>query len=243
MRRITRTDCVVYMTSRAAEGRRTERVDGLHTSAVGVLHERLVAGRRVRVLSDWFARMAPEGSRILDVGCGDGSIAALLKKKRPDVSVTGIDVLARERSRIAVQTFDGAYIPFDAGSFDVALLCDVLHHTEDPTVLLREAVRVAKQVLIKDHFREGNTANVRLRFMDWAGNSRFGVALPFNYWRPQQWSAAWQQLGLQPETVETRLGLYPPPIDWFFGAKLHFIALLGKASHSAEPADGVPAQH
>jgi hypothetical protein len=62
--------------------------------------------------------------------------------------------------------------------------------------------------------------------MDWVGNARFGVALPYNYWTRQQWNTAWQQIGLQPEQLVTDLGLYPKPADWVFGAQLHFIALL-----------------
>jgi hypothetical protein len=110
------------------------------------------------------------------------------------------------------------------------LFSDVLHHTVDPIVLLREARRVAaRNVLIKDHYRAGFMAAERLRFMDWVGNARFGVALPYNYWREQQWLDAWRVVGLEPESEVRQLGLYPAPADWVFGAKLHFIALLRKA--------------
>ncbi|MCU1302655.1 MAG: methyltransferase type 11 [Candidatus Sulfotelmatobacter sp.] len=164
---------------------------------------------------------------MLDVGCGDGLISALLQQKRPDISVQGIDVLPRHYTHIPVEIFDGSVFPFANDSFDVVLFSDVLHHTPDATVLLREARRTAKQhVLIKDHYREGIAANARLRFMDWVGNARFGVALPYNYWTRHQWHAAWQQIGLQPGQMVTKLGLYPKPADWIFGAQLHFIALL-----------------
>lgn len=163
---------------------------------------------------------------MLDVGCGDGTISALLQRKRPDISVQGIDVLQRAQTYIPVEMFDGSSFPFPDSSFEVVLFSDVLHHTVDATILLREAWRTAKQhVLIKDHFREGLAANARLRFMDWVGNARFGVALPYNYWTRQQWNTAWQQIGLQSEQLVTDLGLYPKPADWVFGAQLHFIAL------------------
>jgi len=164
---------------------------------------------------------------VLDVGCGDGTLSALLKQKRPDITVQGIDVLQRLQTHIPVELFDGSTFPFASASFDVVLFSDVLHHTVDATILLREARRTATQlILIKDHFREGLAANTRLRFMDWVGNARFGVALPYNYWTRQVWHTAWQQIGLQPEQLVTDLSLYPKPADWVFGAQLHFIALL-----------------
>jgi len=202
----------------------------LGASAVGVLHDRLVWNRRVEVLAEWFARLLPSGVQVLDVGCGDGLISAVLRSRRSDIHVQGVDVLRREQTHIPVEMFDGLHLPFATASFDVVLFSDVLHHTVDPTILLYEAHRVARRyVLIKDHYREGLAANARLRFMDWVGNARFGVALPYNYWTEQQWHSAWRKIGLQPEQIVTKLGLYPKPADWVFGAKLHFIALLQKA--------------
>lgn len=194
---------------------------------VGALHNRLVISRRVEVLSSWFARLVPESARVLDVGCGDGLVSAQTCAKRPDLEIRGLDVLPRKQSYIPVELFDGSRIPFGDGSFDAVLFSDVLHHTEDASVLLGEARRVTRQyVLVKDHYRKGLAANARLRFMDWVGNARFGVALPYRYWTEAQWHAAWQKLGLIPERVVSRLGLYPAPADWVFGAHLHFIALL-----------------
>jgi len=198
-------------------------------STVGKLHETLVFNRRVEVLASWFARLAPKDALILDVGCGDGLLSAALRAKRPDLTLRGIDVLPRNRTHIPVEMFDGVRIPFEDDSFDAVLFSDVLHHTADPAVLLREACRVARRcVLIKDHFREGLVAYQRLRLMDWVGNARFGVALPYNYWSENQWQRAWQEIGLEPEESVTRLGLYPPPANWIFGARLHFMARLKK---------------
>jgi SAM-dependent methyltransferase len=203
-----------------------EKTGALRGSAVGVLHDRLVFSRRVRVLAGWFAELVPANAHVLDVGCGDGLISALLRQQRPDITVRGIDVLPREKTHIPVEIFDGEHFPFGDAAYDVVLFSDVLHHTNDPKILLREAHRVGRNVLIKDHYREGLLANTRLRFMDWVGNARYGVALPYNYWRKQQWKTAWQETKLKPQRVVTKLDLYPQPADLFFGTGLHFIALL-----------------
>ncbi len=201
--------------------------DALGPGAVGALHEKLVFNRRIRGLANWFAKMLPERVRVLDVGCGNGLISALLQRQRPDVSMRGIDVLPRKSPHIPVEMFDGEHFPFADGSFDVVLFSDVLHHTDDPKVLLREARRVAARgILIKDHFRAGFMATSRLRFMDWVGNARFGVALPYHYWSQQEWRSAWRDLGLEPESLVTRLGIYPFPANRVFEAKLQFIAYL-----------------
>lgn len=200
-------------------------------SAVGTLHDNLVAGRRVEVLSSWFAQIIPSNLRILDVGCGDGLLAAKILSKRGDLEIVGLDVLPRAQTHIAVGAFDGSTIPFENESFDVVMFSDVLHHTADPMVLLREACRVSRRFLmLKDHYRKGLAAGPRLRLMDWVGNARFGVALPYNYWTENQWHNAWQQLGLGVEQIVTRLGLYPGPADWVFGARLHFIVRLHKSA-------------
>jgi SAM-dependent methyltransferase len=199
--------------------------------SVGRLHDRLVTGRRIEVLASWFAKLAPEGIRILDVGCGDGLLSATLQSKRPDLTIRGIDVLPRAQSFIAVDLFDGVRIPFEDSSFDAVLFSDVLHHTDDPAVLLREARRVAsKWLLIKDHYKNGLAAGLRLRFMDWVGNARFGVALPYNYWSEEQWGRAWREMGFEPENVIVNLGLYPAPANWIFGTGLHFMARIRKGS-------------
>lgn len=194
---------------------------------IGGAHQKLVLSRRANVLAEWFAKLLPAGVQVLDVGCGDGLVSAILQSKRPDISVRGIDVVPRDHTHISVGTFDGRHFPFSDASFDVVLFSDVLHHTGDPAALLREARRVAtRHVLLKDHYRKGIAAYTRLRFMDWVGNARFGVALPFNYWSEEQWQATWQEIGLRPQHLITKLGLYPRAADWVFGAKLHFIALL-----------------
>lgn len=195
---------------------------------IEAVHGRYIHKRRTFVLSDWCSRLIPFNSRVLDVGCGDGRLTRLIAGKRPDISICGIDVRQRSDAAIVVKTFDGKSIPHGENSFDVVMFIDVLHHTTQPMTLLSEAVRVARQaILIKDHLAEGTLAYSTLRVMDWVGNARHGVALPYNYWTLAKWHRAFDELGLSINCWETNLKLYLFPADLILGRSLHFIALLG----------------
>ena len=190
-------------------------------------HGDFVHPRRVQVLCQRFCQLLPQGARVLDVGSGDGWLARLIMTERPDLVITGIDVLVRDRTHIPVAPFDGVTIPHAAGSFDAVLFVDVLHHTTDPMVLLREARRVTRQsIVIKDHPCDGVLAATILGFMDWVSNKKHGVALTYNYWSREQWLDAFQELGLTIQTWMKDLKLYPGATDWVFGRSLHFIARL-----------------
>jgi SAM-dependent methyltransferase len=191
------------------------------------IHDGYVHDRRVRRLGELLASRLPSGASVLDVGCGDGLLAAGIQSLRPDVRIRGIDVLVRSGTHVPVQPFDGETIPEADGGADVVLFVDVLHHTEDPLVLLREAVRVARhRILIKDHTRNGFLAGPTLRFMDHVGNAHHGVSLPYNYWPRRRWIEAFDGLSLDVQNWQDKLGLYPWPADWVFGRSLHFIASL-----------------
>ncbi|MEO6317659.1 MAG: class I SAM-dependent methyltransferase [Acidimicrobiales bacterium] len=191
-------------------------------SIVVPLHARAVFGRRVRVLAAQLAALIPPDAQVLDVGCGDGSIALATNALRPDVEISGIDVLVRATAKMTVTSFDGRSIPFNDGSYDAVILVDVLHHADDATRLIQEAARVARRtVLIKDHLADGFLARPILRFMDWVGNAGHGVPLPYNYWRDDQWSDAFAAARLEPRVRVESLNLYPWPFSAVFDRRLH----------------------
>ena len=203
------------------------------------IHGGYVHNRRVRVLCDQFCRIIPRNASVLDVGCGDGLLCAMIMNQRPDLKMRGIDVLVRPNTHVPVDAFDGRVIPHPDGAFDCVLFVDVLHHTDDPEVLVREAARVARDsILIKDHTRNGALAGPTLRIMDWVGNARYGVTLPYNYWPRQRWQDMLARRGLKIESWVSRIGLYPWWASWAFERELHFIARILPADAAARKSLG-----
>jgi ubiquinone/menaquinone biosynthesis C-methylase UbiE len=201
-------------------------------AAVGHLHGRYVHTHRVRVLCERLSRLLPQGASVLDIGCGDGLLASLIGKARPDVRVSGIDVLVRSDTHVPVSAFDGRIVPRASKSVDVVLFVDVLHHAADPMTLMREATRVARQaVVIKDHTLNGFLAYRTLKFMDDVSNKRHGIALPHNYWPEGTWRNVFPAVGLNIVSWENKCGLYTWPANFLFERNLHFIAKLQPSDH------------
>lgn len=95
--------------------------------------------------------MAGVRGRVLDVGCGAGSVAKAVKCERPDLDVLGCDV---SQSALAVagspaggvdfRLATAERLPFGDGELDFVWIFDVLEHVVDPEVVLREVARVLK---------------------------------------------------------------------------------------------------
>jgi SAM-dependent methyltransferase len=198
------------------------------------LHEVHAGGRRLRVLSEALAPLLPRGARVLDVGCGDGRLAARIRDLRPDLVLEGAEVKARPGTAIPVTAFDGRTLPFTDAAFDAVLAVDTLHHADDPEALLRECARVAPHVVLKDHLRDAWLARPTLRFMDWVGNRRHGVSVPDDYWPRRRWEDAFVRVGLEVETLRN-LSLFPPPLTWVFDRGLHFTAALRRRDFVPRP--------
>ncbi|MFH0714706.1 MAG: methyltransferase domain-containing protein [Candidatus Diapherotrites archaeon] len=88
--------------------------------------------------------------KLLDVGCGDGFFASLVKE-RSNASVYGVDISfenlkkARARGvRIKRADISAAKLPFSARSFDSVYCGEVLEHVVETEKLLEEFKRVLK---------------------------------------------------------------------------------------------------
>jgi hypothetical protein len=125
--------------------------------------------------------------------------------------------------------FDGKLIPYGNAELDVALFCDVLHHTPENTPqLLAEAGRVARRVIVKDHFEYGFYSRSMLRLMDFVGNWGYGISVPERYFTRDGFTQLAHQQGLIVESLSCGMMLYEhlPVVRTLLRPAWHFIAVL-----------------
>jgi SAM-dependent methyltransferase len=196
---------------------------------MGNAHGTLVHQRRVTVLAQRLAAMLPAASTLLDVGCGDGTIAKIMCETVPGLTMSGAEYSPRADCAIPCLGFDGVHLPFADRSFDGCMFVDVLHHSRDPLAVLLDARRVCRNfILIKDHLAENALDHWTLRFMDWVGNRAHCVELPYAYLSARQWEELYRQAGLTEVRTTQAIPLYPAPFSLVFGRNLHFISVLTK---------------
>ena len=148
-------------------------------------HHRAVHVPRVRRIVDALTAQIGQAASLLDVGAGDGTVAADLARRVGASRVAGVDVKVRPGAAIEVVPYDGERLPFPDHTFDIVVLSDVLHHCAHPDVVLAESLRVAcRAVLVKDHFQFGLISEKILLMMDIVGNAAPGVLVRGTYFSP-----------------------------------------------------------
>jgi ubiquinone/menaquinone biosynthesis C-methylase UbiE len=116
-----------------------------------------------RFMGRWSARLAPsfirfagveDGERVLDVGCGAGSLSSVLLSAGAEIRVVGVDPVPDYVSfaqqvvrdpRAAFRTGAVEVLPFPDAQFDAALALLVLQEVADPGRAIAEMVRVTRQ--------------------------------------------------------------------------------------------------
>lgn len=100
------------------------------------------------------AQMVPKGSRVLDLGCGNGALLELLRKERGctgyGVEISDAKVLECVKRGVNViqRNLDEGLGLFKDGSFDVVLQLDTLQHLRNTAELLRETARVGRSAIV-----------------------------------------------------------------------------------------------
>ncbi len=114
----------------------------------------LSAGPGARVDLLMIAEMVEPGSRVLDVGCGDGALLKLLAEAK------GVDARGIELSRDGVATCvahglaviqgdaDADLVDYPDDSFDYVILSQTLQATRNPRRVLEQMLRVGRRAIV-----------------------------------------------------------------------------------------------
>lgn len=98
------------------------------------------------MILDWLGDIG--GGRVLDVGCGKGRFARLVKERHPAATVVAMDLavsmLGYADANLARTAGSMLDLPFAAGSFDGAYATESLEHAVDIERAVGEICRVVK---------------------------------------------------------------------------------------------------
>jgi methionine biosynthesis protein MetW len=133
-----------------------------------------------RIILEW----VKEGASVLDLGCGDGELLALLIAKK-HVHAQGIE-LSEDTIRRCValglsvfqQDIDTGLSEYANSSFDYVILNQTLQQVKKPDFAVKEALRVGKQVIIGFP----NFVHVSARLQILKGRVPVNRALPYEWY-------------------------------------------------------------
>ncbi len=129
--------------------------------------------------------MITKGARVLDIGCGNGDLLALLQS-RSGASGIGVDIdlgqvvqVLNRGYDIFQEDVDGGLAMIPDGAYDYAVLSETLQVVRRPREVLREMLRVAREGIVSFP----NFANHALIWkLIRSGRMPMGNALPFEWY-------------------------------------------------------------
>ena len=130
------------------------------------------------------AQLVPKGSRVLDLGCGNGEFLAYLRDTRQcrgyGVEINDANLLAcaqRGVNVIQLNLEEGLAL-FEDQSFDIVLQLDTLQHLRNTEKMLRETARVGRVGIVSFP----NFAHWRNRLQIAAGRMPVTRVLPYQWY-------------------------------------------------------------
>ena len=100
------------------------------------------------------AEMVAPGSRVLDVGCGDGELLALLRDSRAvdgrgvELSQSGVNQCVAKGLSVIQGDADADLVDYPDDSFDYVILSQTLQATRRPRLVLEHMLRIGKRAIV-----------------------------------------------------------------------------------------------
>ena len=126
----------------------------------------------IRVDLQLIAEMIPPGSRVLDIGCGDGELLGHLVHDRQvdgrgmEISQAGVNECVARGLSVIQGDADTDLKDYPSDAFDYVILSQTLQATYDPREVLRQLVRIGRRAIVS--FPNFGVWHVRLRLL-WSG--------------------------------------------------------------------------
>ncbi|MDH5708564.1 MAG: methionine biosynthesis protein MetW, partial [Hylemonella sp.] len=107
-----------------------------------------------RMTWEAIAHLVPLGSRVLDLGCGDGAMLDYLQAQRGcsgygiEIDDANVQACVKRGVNVIQLNLDEGLSMFADQSFDVVLQIDTLQHLRNAEVVLRETARVGRTGIV-----------------------------------------------------------------------------------------------
>ncbi|MBY9006921.1 MAG: class I SAM-dependent methyltransferase [Candidatus Lokiarchaeota archaeon] len=153
------------------------------------------------------------GEKILDLGAGDGLLALEIKEQLGK-EVVLVDVVDYNYTDLPLKIYNPEdTVPLADKEVDTTILFVVLHHTNNPEHLLKEAARVTKKrLVILEGSMEDDDTRVTNSFMDWFYNRIMrdaDINIPLNFLNLEGWEEILKKYGFS--VIETKyIGIDEP---------------------------------
>ena len=99
-------------------------------------------------------RLVRPGSRVLEIGCGEGGLLELLANEKGvdgrglEISAAGVTACLARGLAVVQGDADGDLADYPADAFDYAILSQTLQQMRDPRQVLTELLRIAERAIV-----------------------------------------------------------------------------------------------
>ncbi|MFD2236668.1 methionine biosynthesis protein MetW [Aureimonas populi] len=114
----------------------------------------MAADGNARVDLELIADLVAPGSRVLDVGCGDGALMALLQARRGvdargmELSQQGVNECVARGLSVVQGDADRDLIHYPDAAFDYVILSQTIQATQSPRLVLSELLRIGRHAIV-----------------------------------------------------------------------------------------------